>query len=537
MRLVDFLRKESTASLHKLIFMASLAGLSNTSVLAIINSASEQIAKHTQNTRYLLLFALSITLYIIAQRYVMEVSTKEVESIIDRFRVRFAALLGNCDLQQLERLGRSEIYASITTQTLTISQSIPGILVGVQSAILMFFTSIYVAWLSLPAFFIGVVFVAIALSIHSERAREITQQHHEATMRENELFDSLTDLLNGFKEIKMNSARRADLLNYIAEISHSTADIKIRAQSRIATHIILSQASFYLLLATIVFLVPRFTSIYADVLVKLTTAVLFLIGPINALTAAVPTLARANASAENIFALESALTQSISPAPPQPVRKFTKFREIVFQGVTFKYPDRPGERPFTVGPIDLTIRAHEITFITGGNGSGKSTFLKLLTGLYQPTSGVIKVDKVPIDETNREIYRNMISTVFSDYHLFKRLYGLRNIDHQKINELLREMELEEKTGLVDDEFETLELSNGQKKRLALLVSLLEDRPIFVFDEWAADQDPGFRRKFYKELLQKLKEKGKTIIAVTHDDRYFDVADRLLKMEEGKVSEE
>jgi putative ATP-binding cassette transporter len=190
-----------------------------------------------------------------------------------------------------------------------------------------------------------------------------------------------------------------------------------------------------------------------------------------------------------------------------------------------------------VGPIDLTIRAHEITFITGGNGSGKSTFLKLLTGLYQPTSGVIKVDKVPIDETNREIYRNMISTVFSDYHLFKRLYGLRNIDHQEINELLREMELEEKTGLVDNEFETLELSNGQKKRLALLVSLLEDRPIFVFDEWAADQDPGFRRKFYKELLQKLKEKGKTIIAVTHDDRYFDVADRLLKMEEGKVTEE
>jgi len=289
------------------------------------------------------------------------------------------------------------------------------------------------------------------------------------------------------------------------------------------------------LLATIVFLGPRFTPAYIDVLVKLTTAVLFLMGPISVLTGSIPILSRANTSAENIFALESALKQPADrPARRGKARSFEGFREIAFESVSFTYPDRSGETPFTVGPIDVSLRAGEITFIEGGNGSGKSTFLKLLTGLYYPTTGLIRVDQTVVNEANRDAYRDLISAIFSDYHLFKRLYGLRNLDHQIIDRLLREMELENKTALLGDQFQTIELSSGQKKRLALLVSYLEDKPLLIFDEWAADQDPIFRKKFYEQLLQELKAKGKTVIAVSHDDRYFDAADTLLKMREGRL---
>jgi ABC-type bacteriocin/lantibiotic exporter with double-glycine peptidase domain len=184
------------------------------------------------------------------------------------------------------------------------------------------------------------------------------------------------------------------------------------------------------------------------------------------------------------------------------------------------------------------VRAQPTGRITvrGGNGTGKSTLLKLLTALYLPQSGSLRLDGQMINNENREEYLSLFAAIFSDFHLFRRLYGIRAVSPQQVEDLLELLDLTGKTHLVDGELDTLDLSGGQRKRLALLVSFLEDRPIFVFDEWAADQDPLFRRKFYEELLPMLKERGKTIIAVTHDDRYFEVADRLLVMREGRLEE-
>jgi len=290
-----------------------------------------------------------------------------------------------------------------------------------------------------------------------------------------------------------------------------------------------------MLLATIVFIVPRFTPLYDDVLVKMTAAILFLIGPISALAGSIPVLASANAAAENIYALEAKLTQPGKPAQ-RTRRKIDQFKTITFCNVFYSYQDASGAHPFSVGPINLTIQAGEMLFVSGGNGSGKSTFLKLLTALYYPISGVIKIDDAILDENNREAYRNLFSVIFTDYHLFKKIHGLKNVDPGRINRLLEDLELSGKTSFTGEEFETVDLSTGQKKRLALLVSLLEDKSIYIFDEWAADQDPAFRRKFYEDMLPALKKAGKTIIAVTHDDKYFDIADRQLKMAEGRFPE-
>ena len=210
------------------------------------------------------------------------------------------------------------------------------------------------------------------------------------------------------------------------------------------------------------------------------------------------------------------------------------------RNIVFRYVDKSSEAVFQVGPVDFTLRAGELVFITGGNGSGKSTFLKVLAGLYQPDSGEITLDGVRVDDSTRDAYRALIAAIFVDYHLFQRLYGIADPDPAELDRLLTQFRLRDKTRLTDGEFRTLDLSGGQRKRLALIVSLLEKRPILLLDEWTADQDPEFRRKFYDDLLPALKQAGETVVVITHDDRYLDELDlpaRRLRMDEGRFVEQ
>jgi len=196
-----------------------------------------------------------------------------------------------------------------------------------------------------------------------------------------------------------------------------------------------------------------------------------------------------------------------------------------------------GAKPFEVGPIDLQLRRGETLFIVGGNGSGKTTLVKLLLGLYRPSEGQLLLDEVPVDDSSREAYRGLFSAIFSDYHLFDELVA-QDAEHVRAaGELMRRLDVADKVRLVDGMFSTTDLSTGQRKRLALVHAWLEDRPVVMFDEWAADQDPEFRNVFYRDLLPELKREGRTLIVVSHDDRYFDVADRVIRMSAGRVVEE
>jgi len=161
--------------------------------------------------------------------------------------------------------------------------------------------------------------------------------------------------------------------------------------------------------------------------------------------------------------------------------------------------------------------------------------LKVLAGLYAPASGVISVDGMDVPALGYPQYRELFAAIFSDYHLFDRLYGMEGVDNRTVVDFLRYMDLKGKTQWEDGRFMYQGLSTGQRKRLALVVSLLEDKPIYIFDEWAAEQDPTFRRLFYESLLPDLKRQGKTIVAATHDDRYFHIGDRVMKMEYGKLT--
>jgi putative ATP-binding cassette transporter len=203
--------------------------------------------------------------------------------------------------------------------------------------------------------------------------------------------------------------------------------------------------------------------------------------------------------------------------------------------VTYPYHKADTDDYFVLGPINLQINRGESVFLVGGNGSGKSTLAKILTGLYSPKSGEVVLDGARICDTNRDWYRQHFSAIFSDFHLFSKLLG---VDHphldRKAEYYLDKLKLVGKVSVDQGRLSTLKLSQGQRKRLALLTSYLEDRLIYLFDEWAADQDPVFKDLFYTEILPDLKQSDKTVIVISHDDRYFHLADKLVKLEDGKV---
>ena len=189
---------------------------------------------------------------------------------------------------------------------------------------------------------------------------------------------------------------------------------------------------------------------------------------------------------------------------------------------------------FTLDNINLKFEPGELVFIVGGNGSGKSTLVKQVTGLYIPDNGEILFNNIPITDDNREWYRQQFSVVFYDFYLFERLLGIEDNRGTEIQNYLKQLELDKKVTVKEGILSTTNLSQGQRKRLALLTAYLENRPIYLFDEWASDQDPVFKEVFYNKLLPELKQRGKTVIAISHDDRYFDKCDRLIKLDYGRV---
>lgn len=553
MRFWHFLRKESELSAVGIFAIAGIAGLSNALILAIVNAAAHAISEDEPDNRLLLLFVIAILAYVVAQRHLMSISTVEVEKVVKRIRVRLSRKIAAADLYSLEGLGRSQVYASVNRDTQTISQSTAPLMIACQSAVLVTFSLLYILYLSLAASILALAIVGIGVSVHLRRRKELVDDLQRSNEREEDFFDLLTHLLEGFKEVKLNPARGRSLQNHLVRIADSVADLKGRTGLQFANYFIFTQTLFYLLIGAMVFILPLFSQTYSEDVTKITTAILFIIGPLTGLVGAIPVFSTAGVAAAGIEGLEQTLDQCSEGQPSEgPGWIPQDFQEIEFRNVLFRYLDKSGKPLFTLGPVNLTIKQGELLFIVGGNGSGKSTLLKLMTALYNPVSGEILVDGEPLQPGDQNAFRQLFSSIFTDYHLFDRLYGMAEVSDREVDDLLRLMELQKKTEWTGSRFRNQELSTGQKKRLALIISLLEDKPIYIFDEWAADQDPSFREFFYKRILKNLQKKGhitdllenggkferadrkKTIIVTTHDDRYFHLADRVLKMDYGKL---
>ncbi|MBD1582665.1 cyclic peptide export ABC transporter [Pseudoalteromonas sp. S16_S37] len=542
MVLYDLISRNLKVKKRNFVALGCISGLANALVLALINNVAENISDINRENHilyYLVLFSLTIAIYGFTQQRLMTKAARTVEKAIAGLRVELFECVRYTELSTLEKIGKERIFNTLSKELQTISQSAQLFVIIGQSITLVFFTSLYIAYHSFVAFLVVSVLIMLGASIHRLRANEIQKNMRLSFESENMLIHRLSDLLDGFKEVKLSSPRADDLENEFIADSTRAKNAKTTTQTLFATDFVLSQITFFAATGAMVFIVPLLSNVYTDVVIKVTTASLFLIGPITSIVGGIPIYTTASEAANNVLELENELKLASQKAQKQNVKgpsEIRAFEEIKLEGAYYQHNRPAGERPFFVGPVDLTIKPGQITFVTGGNGSGKTTFIRMLTGLYELQAGQILLNGRAITNNEQDLYRSLFTAVFSDFHLFKQLYGIRVGSQQEIDDWLVFLEMNNKVSVENSEFSTVDLSTGQRKRLALLSTILENRPIYIFDEWAADQDPIFRRKFYEQVLPKLKERGNTVIAITHDDAYFHLADVHLKMVEGQLME-
>ncbi|MCK2169191.1 cyclic peptide export ABC transporter [Thalassospira xiamenensis] len=547
MLLIDLLRSRTRIDLRLAVGLLSLASIATTMVLIIVNLAAEQAEDGVASMRYLGMMGLSLIGYIWAQKKSSDMIAAEVEHILHQLRLGMFDRVRKAAPDTLATVGQGAVQTALTQEMQTVSAALPLMLNGVQQVVLIICVAAYLAWLSTFAFVMISVLAIVVSTIHLQRIRKINDATRDAIDDENLLFGGLSDLLHGFKEVKMNSRRRAALLGALNDRSIRARDTKSVVKAQWSREFALIQLAFYGMMAAMVFIVPIFTSDYHDVAVQTTTAALFMIGPIGAVVAAVPSFTDSDVALRKIKDIDDQLEDALDAqhaqeatngtSSPEALEKFQdalgNITEISLRDVRFAYPGTSDSPGFAVGPINATFKKGEITFITGGNGAGKSTVIAVLTGLRPAAGGSIMVNDCPVPTDALQLYRDHFATVLSDYHLFRELYGIDDIDPKRVQTLLKQMEIDDKVELDDNAFSTTSLSQGQRKRLALIAALLEEKPVLVLDEWAADQDPHFRSVFYEKILPSLRKQGKIIICVTHDDRWFDTADTIYHVRDGE----
>jgi putative pyoverdin transport system ATP-binding/permease protein len=540
MEFLRLLRSESGRDTAYLLVVGGFSGLLGTLLVALIIAAAQKVAPGQLDALDLAKFAFCLACYILGRGYSLVQASALAERIVTKMRLRILDRIRHSDLLRLELVGTARVYSVLQESAATLSSSASSIVSGFSSAVMLVFATFYVAYLSFPAFVMTFSVILAGFLLFANTRKSLEKQLKLSSKKETEFFGLMQHLLDGFKEVKMNRARSEDLYgNYLVTTAEELRTLKLDADRQFAWMSLIGQNFLYVLVAFMIFVLPAFGAADAQKVGQLATAIIFIMGPLGEVVGSVPLLMRSNTAISNINELESMLdSTSLKGMVADRSREttFRSFHEISLRNVAFAYEHRLGDGTFRLGPLDLSVNSNELLFIVGGNGSGKSTLLKVLTGLYTPETGSTLLDGEIVSREDLPVYRSLFSIIFTDFHLFDRLYGLQNIDQHVVDDLLAAMRLRNVVRIEDGRFESTDLSTGQKKRLALIVALLEQRPILVFDEVAADQDPGFRRYFYEVLLPRLQSEGRTIVAVTHDDHYFHVADRVLKMEDGKFVE-
>jgi putative ATP-binding cassette transporter len=467
--------------------------------------------------------------YLVADHYAFRRATELSERAIGRVTLRLLRRTRSLELLDLERIGPTRLTDLLARDLAAVSVLQRDVFAAASNLMVVVVLVVILLWTA-PLVAIGLVAVWI-LMVRSSETNRIVRQEERAADLEGRFLALTRAGVEGFRELKLDAAKRADLFaRGLRPLALATMGPRVTARS----------LTYRLdaILLTAVYLVAALAAFGADALGLGTSALaatfisLTLTYTMSDAVFAVANLAAGSYAVRNLRELEAEIAGAERPARAATARALPDaFASLRLLAGRFTYPDTGNDRPARIGPIDLELRAGSITFLAGGNGSGKSTLLKLITGLYPLSGGRLLLDGRDVDGPT---IRGLFASVFTDFHLFSRLYGTDAVDESRASELLQRLGLAGKTRLVDGAFTTTNLSTGQRKRLALAVAVLEDRQIYAFDEWAADQDPEFRAYFYTELLPAMRDAGKTIIAATHDDRYFGICDQLIAMAGGKI---
>jgi len=533
--LVAFLFKRSRGIVISAIVASIISGAASSSLMAFVHRALE---KKDSSGSWLMLGFVALCLIFPLSRIVSEVLLVYLsQKVIFDLRVQFIRQILSAPLRKLEEMGPHRILAALTDDVSVLAAGLTNVpVLCLQGAILLSCMA-YLAWLSIPLFLITAVVLPLGilgvngfLSIgmrHFARARKV----------QDTLYKHMRAVTEGIKTFKLHRARRdAFLAQLFQPTSASYQRENIRGNAIVIAGGSFGTLMFFITLGLFLFVAPRIMQVSTEVLTGYVLIFGFIMVPVSVITSLISSLGRANVALRNIRSLGLELVAETSSNLVAVNATKRTCQKLEMNGITHAYTSESDNSGFVLGPVDLSFRPGELVFITGGNGSGKTTLAKIITGLYTPESGTLLLDGQIINDNSREGYREHFTAVFSDFFLFENLLGLDK--HQlddRARDYLANLHLNHKVQVKDGALSTIELSNGQRKRLALLTAYLEDRPIYLFDEWAADQDPVFKSFFYNEILPELKARGKMVFVITHDDQYYHVADHMIKLDYGKVS--
>ena len=442
-------------------------------------------------------------------------------------------------LWQLERVGGARILATLTDDVAMIAwaaQNVPSL---AMNAAIVAGCAVYLGRLSWQLLIIAACATLLGSVVYRTLIRRAYASLQHARDTRDALFQHFRGLTDGIKELKLHAARRTAFFH--ERIVPATEGLRRDALTGIRHHVAAdswSQLIYYCLIGGMLLPYVAVPSVSAETRSGYVLTMLYAMTPVWAIMEAWSIFARARIALQKIRDLGLSLDGAETERTQASQESLTPWHRVDLDGVTFAYPVDSEGRGFALGPLDMTLHRSELVFLVGGNGSGKSTLVKVLTGLYPVQAGTIRLDGQPLTDENREYYCRHFSAVFSDFYLFDSLLGLNGEDlDARANSFLADLELENKVHISGGVLSTTALSQGQRKRLALLTAFLEDRPIYVFDEWAADQDPYYREIFYRRLLPQLRSRGKTILVISHDERYFHLGDRVIRLEYGKIKTE
>ncbi|BFU90194.1 MAG: ABC transporter ATP-binding protein [Nitrospira sp.] len=544
MSLLRFLYRNSWRLVMLSMVAGLISGLASAGIIAFINQALEESRR---TTALGVSFLAGVVLVVITKAFSEVVLTRLGQDIIAQLRLHLSEQILRAPFRQVQERGRHRLLAALNEDTDVIAQAYVQIpLICVNGATVVGCLA-YLGWLSWPMLAIVLGFMIFGALSFQAQEQQALQSFKQARETSDTLFRHFQSILEGIKELKLHRERRQAFLATALRptvTAYKRDFVKGMTVYAVATN--WGMFLFYAVIGLVLFILPEWLALTPQAVAGSTLVLLYMMGPFAQIVETLPAVGRADVALEKVEALGLSLEAASAQDQIEKGEKIRTngvdgpvlniaWRRLEMVGVTHRYYREKEEGSFYLGPIELSFTPGELVFLIGGNGSGKTTLALLLLGLYAPESGTIRLDGAPIDEINRENYRQLFSVVFSDYHLFDTLFGLNRtgLDGQA-REYLDRLQLCGKVQIRDGELSTQSLSQGQRKRLALLTAYLEDRPFYVFDEWAADQDPVFRRVFYEELLPDLKARGKTALVITHDDQYFSVADRCVRMDLGKI---
>ncbi len=529
-----FLWRSSWLTITVVLLAGIVSGLSNASMIAFINiTLTGELGEYTTPGLFVCLALTVLSSRFASHYFLNRFTTKLVRDL----RLHISRLILNAPYPNLQKLERAALLGYLTEDLTAIANASELFPVLCINFAIITGCMAYLSYLSWQL--ACVVAAVILLGITTFKLFKAVPMRSVQKAR-NE-YDTLSRgymaLTEGVRELKLHRRKSEAFISKSLTLSaESHRRFSLRAAVAYLWINQWIQILYFLVIGAILYVFPVWPDISQEVISGYILVFLFMMSPLTILTNSLPVFSRAKVSLVKVLQLNDKLAEPGSPELDTEPSYKSGFKVLVLTGVTHRFHREKENRNFMLGPIDLEFRPGELVFLVGGNGSGKTTLAMMLIGLYHPEKGEIRWNGTTISSSNRDRYMQNFSAIFSDFFLFDELYGIDIVKNQAaIDDYLQRLHLNHKVEIVDGRFSSVKLSHGQRKRLALLVAFLEDRPFYVFDEWAADQDPEFKHLFYTELLPALKQRGKAVLAITHDDKYFYLADRCIKLDDGRIT--